>query len=217
MAMGLVGKKLGMSRVFQENGRSVPVTVILVEPNRITQVKTESTDGYSALQVTLGLKKANRLIKPEAGVFATANVEPGLGLWELRADKPSELEGLAVGATVGLERLSVGQKIDVVAISKGKGTAGTVKRYNFRTQDATHGNSRSHRSLGSTGQNQTPGRVFKGKKMPGRMGNERVSVQNLEVVKIDAERCLVLVKGAVPGAEGGIVFIRPAVKHMQTA
>ncbi len=211
MAIGLVGRKLGMTRIFQEGGISVPVTVLEVSPNRITQVKTLDNDGYRALQVTMGSKKASRLSKPEAGVFAKAAVEPGLGFWEVTVND-SEWDGFTVGSTIGLERFAVGQKIDVAGISKGKGYAGTVKRYNFRTQDATHGNSRSHRVPGSTGQNQTPGRVFKGKKMAGHMGAERVSVQNLTVVKIDAERHLLLVKGAIPGAEGGFVFIRPAVK-----
>ena len=211
MAIGLVGRKMGMTRVFTEGGASIPVTVLAVEPNRITQIKNIETDGYQAVQITTGLKKASRVLKPIAGIFAKAKVEPGVGLWELELDS-AEIQTLSVGNELTIERFSVGQKVDVAGISKGKGFAGTVKRYNFRTQDATHGNSRSHRVLGSTGQNQTPGRVFKGKKMPGHMGDEKVSVQNLEIVKLDLERNLMLVKGAVPGAENGIIFIRSAVK-----
>lgn len=211
MAIGLVGRKMGMTRIFTEGGVSIPVTVLAVAPNRITQIKNLATDGYQAVQVTTGVKKASRVSKPIAGIFAKAKVEPGVGLWELELT-PSELQNISVGGEVTIERFAVGEKVDVAGISKGKGFAGTVKRYNFRTQDATHGNSRSHRSLGSTGQNQTPGRVFKGKKMPGHMGAEKVSVQNLEIVKLDLERNLMLVKGAVPGAENGIVFIRSAVK-----
>ena len=211
MAIGLVGRKMGMTRVFTEGGVSIPVTVLAVEPNRITQIKNLETDGYQAVQITTGLKKASRVLKPIAGIFAKAKVEPGVGLWELELDA-AEIQTLSIGGELTIDRFSVGQKVDVAGISKGKGFAGTVKRYNFRTQDATHGNSRSHRSLGSTGQNQTPGRVFKGKKMPGHMGDEKVSVQNLEIIKLDLGRNLMLVKGAVPGAENGIIFIRSAVK-----
>ena len=216
MAVGLVGRKLGMTRVFQSNGVSVPVTVLAVEPNRITQVKTVATDGYSAVQVTIGTQKISRITKARAGIFAKAEIEPGVGLWEIRLD-PNEIEGLAVGQELTLDRMVEGQLIDVAGISIGKGFAGTVKRHNFRTQDATHGNSLSHRVPGSTGQNQTPGRVFKGKKMAGHMGVERVSIQNLPIVKLDLSRRLILVKGAVPGAEGGIVWIRPAVKSPMIA
>lgn len=216
MSVGLVGRKLGMTRVFQSNGVSVPVTVLAVEPNRITQVKTVATDGYCAVQVTIGSQKVSRITKAEAGIFAKAKVEPGIGLWEIRLD-PSEIEGLTIGQELTLDRMVEGQLIDVAGISIGKGFAGTVKRHNFRTQDATHGNSLSHRVPGSTGQNQTPGRVFKGKKMAGHMGVERVSIQNLPIVKMDLNRRLILVKGSVPGAEGGIVWIRPAVKSPMTA
>ncbi len=211
MAIGLVGRKLGMTRIFSENGVSIPVTVLAVEPNRITQVKTQETDGYSALQVTIGTQKVHRLTKARTGIFAKAKVEPGKGLWELRADE-GVLAGYSVGGEITLDVFTEGQYVDVAGTSIGKGYAGTVKRHNFRTQDATHGNSRSHRVPGSTGQNQTPGRVFKGKKMAGHLGCEKVSVQNLQVVRLDKVRNLILVKGAVPGSEGGIVMIRPAVK-----
>ena len=198
--IGLVGKKVGMTRIFTEDGVSIPVTVIEVEANRVTQVKDLANDGYRAIQVTTGAKKANRVTKPEAGHFAKAGVEAGRGLWEFR---------LAEG-----EEFTVGQDIsvDVTGTSKGKGFAGTVKRWNFRTQDATHGNSLSHRVPGSIGQNQTPGKVFKGKKMAGQLGNERVTVQSLDVVRVDAERNLLLVKGAVPGATGSDLIVKPAVK-----
>jgi large subunit ribosomal protein L3 len=209
MSLGLIGRKAGMTRVFTEDGVSVPVTVIEVEPNRVTCVKTVDTDGYSAVQVTTGSKKANRLSKPEAGHFAKAGVEAGAGLWEFRAMGD---EGINVGDALTVERFQAGQKVDVTGQSKGKGFQGGVKRHNFRTQDMTHGNSLSHRAPGSIGQCQTPGRVFKGKKMAGHMGAERSTVQSLEVVRVDAERNLILVKGAVPGATGGDVIVKPAVK-----
>jgi large subunit ribosomal protein L3 len=209
MAIGLVGRKAGMTRVFNNDGVSIPVTVIEVDPNRVTDIKTEDRDGYSAVQVTTGSRKASKVAKAEAGHFAKANVEAGRGLWEFRlegADAP------AVGAELTVAVFEAGQKVDVTGTSKGKGYQGTVKRWNFRTQDWTHGNSRSHRVPGSIGQNQSPGRVFKGKKMTGHMGDEQVTVQTLEIVRIDAERNLILVKGAVPGAPGGDVIVRPAVK-----
>lgn len=209
MAIGLVGRKAGMTRVFTEEGSSVPVTVIEADPNRITQIKTDATDGYSAVQVTAGEVKQNRVNKPMAGHFAKAKAGAGRGLWEFRADA---LDDLSVGGELTLEQFSEGEKIDVQGISKGKGFAGTIKRWNFRGQDNTHGNSISHRVPGSIGQCQTPGRVFKGKKMSGHMGNAKVTTQNLEVVRIDLERNLLLVKGAVPGPAGGDVYIRPAVK-----
>lgn len=211
MAIGLVGRKVGMTRIFQEDGASVPVTVIEVEANRVTQVKTLDTDGYRALQVTTGSKKANRVNKPQAGHFAKAGVEAGRGLWEFRLGE-GEGDEIAVGAELTVELFNDTKLVDVTGTSKGKGFAGTVKRWNFRTQDATHGNSLSHRAPGSIGQNQSPGKVFKGKKMSGQMGNERVTVQSLEVVRIDAERNLLLVKGAVPGATGGNVIVKPATK-----
>ena len=209
MTVGLIGRKAGMTRVFTEDGVSVPVTVIEVEPNRVTAVKTEETDGYTAVQVTTGSKKANRLSKPEAGNFAKAGVEAGRGLWEFRLSGGDEVN---VGEELTVARFEAGQKVDVTGQSKGKGFQGGVKRWNFSMQDATHGNSLSHRAPGSIGQCQTPGRVWKGKKMAGQMGNERVTVQTLEVVRVDAERNLLLIKGAVPGATGGDVIVKPAVK-----
>lgn len=211
MAIGLIGRKVGMTRIFTEDGVSIPVTVIEVAGNRVTQVKTLETDGYRALQVTTGAKKANRITKPEAGHFAKSGVEAGRGLWELRlAD--GEGEGIEVGAELNVGIFADVAKVDVTGQSKGKGFQGGVKRWNFRTQDMTHGNSLSHRSNGSIGQNQTPGRVFKGKKMSGHMGAERVTTQNLDVVRVDVERNLLLVKGAVPGATNGDLIIKPAVK-----
>ena len=209
MTIGIVGRKSGMTRVFTDDGVSIPVSVIEVEPNRITQVKSVDTDGYSAVQVTIGTRRASRVTKSEAGHFAKANVEAGRGVWELRNEAQEAFE---VGATITVETFSAGQMIDVTGTSKGKGFAGGIKRWNFGMQDATHGNSRSHRVLGSIGQCQSPGRVFKGKKMAGHMGAERVTVQNLEIVRVDAERNLLLVKGAIPGAPGGDVIVRPAVK-----
>lgn len=208
MAIGVVGRKCGMTRVFTEDGNSVPVTVIEVGPNRVTQVKTGETDGYDAVQVTVGSRRASRVTAAQAGHFAKAGVEAGRGVWEFRA----EAGDLAPGGSVSVDIFSAGQVVDVTGTSKGKGFAGVVKRWNFATQDATHGNSLSHRAPGSIGQNQTPGRVFKGKKMAGHLGAERVTVQNLEVVRVDAEKNLLLVKGAIPGATGADVIVRPAVK-----
>jgi len=200
-----------MTRIFTEDGVSTPVTVIEVDPNRVTQVKTEECDGYSAVQVTTGARKASRISKAEAGHFAKAGVEAGRGLWEFRVSG-EDAASFKVGDKVEVGLFEAGQKVDVSGVSKGKGFAGAVKRWNFRTQDATHGNSLSHRAPGSIGQCQTPGRVFKGKKMAGHMGARRVTVQSLEIVRVDAERNLVLVKGAVPGATGNDVVVRPAVK-----
>ena len=211
MTIGLVGRKLGMTRVFTEDGVSIPVTVIEVEANRVTQVKSLESDGYVAIQVTTGAKKANRLTAAEAGHFAKAGVDAGRGLWEFRLNE-SEAADVAVGAELNVGVFTDVKKVDVTGTSKGKGFAGTVKRWNFRTQDMTHGNSRSHRVPGSIGQNQTPGRVFKGKKMAGHLGNERVTVQCLDVVRVDVERNLLLVKGAVPGATNGDLIVKPAVK-----
>ncbi|WP_076416784.1 50S ribosomal protein L3 [Shewanella sp. UCD-KL12] len=211
MAIGLIGRKVGMTRIFGEDGVSLPVTVIEITSNRVTQVKTLETDGYRALQVTTGNKKANRITKPEAGHFAKAGVEAGRGLWEVRlAD--DEGEGIEVGAELNVDIFADIAKVDVTGQSKGKGFQGGIKRWNFHAQDMTHGNSLAHRSNGSIGQNQTPGRVFKGKKMSGHMGAERVTTQNLDVVRVDAERNLLLVKGAVPGATNGNLIIKPAVK-----
>jgi large subunit ribosomal protein L3 len=207
--IGLVGKKVGMTRIFTEDGVSIPVTVIEIEANRVTQVKSLENDGYRAVQVTTGAKKASRVTKPEAGHFAKAGVEAGRGLWEFRLAEGQEF---TAGQEISVEIFADVKKVDVTGTSKGKGFAGTVKRWNFRTQDATHGNSLSHRVPGSIGQNQTPGKVFKGKKMAGHMGDERVTVQSLDVVRVDAERNLLLVKGAVPGATGGNLIVKPAVK-----
>jgi large subunit ribosomal protein L3 len=210
MAIGLVGRKSGMTRVFTEDGVSVPVTVVEVSPNRVTQIKALDTDGYQAIQVTTGSRKASKVSKPEAGHYAKAGVEAGEGLWEFRLDGIDET--FDVGAELTVARFEQGQKVDVAGQSKGKGFQGAVKRWNFRTQDATHGNSLSHRAPGSIGQCQTPGRVFKGKKMAGHMGAERVTTHGLEIVRVDVERNLLLIKGAVPGAPGGQVIVRPAVK-----
>ena len=210
-ALGIVGRKAGMSRVFTEDGQSIPVTLIEATPNRITQVKTTETDGYSAVQVAVGSKRAVLVNKPEAGHLAKAKVEAGRGLWELRvADE--KIGDFEVGGEIKADIFEVGQLVDVQGVTKGKGFQGTIKRWNFSMGDATHGNSLSHRSPGSIGQRQTPGRVFPGKKMAGHMGAVRQSTQNLEVVRVDAERGLIAVKGAVPGAPGGDVIVRPASK-----
>ena len=211
MTMGLIGRKCGMTRVFTDAGVAVPVTVIEVEPNRVTQVKSAETDGYRALQVTVGKRRAVRVNKPMAGHYAKTGVAAGRGLWELRLEE-GEGVGIAVGAELKVDLFQAGQKVDVTGITKGKGFAGTIKRHHFTMGDATHGNSLSHRAPGSIGQRQTPGRVFKGKRMAGHLGHDRRDVQNLEVVRVDAARNLLLVKGAVPGAAGGDVIVRPAVK-----
>jgi len=211
MSVGLIGRKCGMTRVFTEEGRSVPVTVVEVTPNRITKIKTNDRDGYSGIQVTVGSKKATRLSKPEAGQFQKAGVEVGRGFWEFKTDSSEEL--FEVGKALTLDRFQEGQLVDISGTSKGKGFQGGVKRWNFRMQDATHGNSLSHRAPGSIGQNQTPGKVFKGKKMAGHMGSEKVTTQNLQIVKVDQARQLILIKGAVPGAPGGDLVITPAVKR----
>ncbi|MEJ2390991.1 MAG: 50S ribosomal protein L3 [Gammaproteobacteria bacterium] len=216
MTIGVVGRKVGMTRIFTDDGVSLPVTVIEVEPNRITQLKTLEADGYRAVQVTTGTRKANRVTKPMAGHFAKAKTEAGRGLWEFRLSD-GEGEDLAMGNEIKVDIFEDGQKVDVTGTSLGKGFAGGVKRHHFRTQDATHGNSLSHRAPGSIGQNQTPGRVFPGKKMAGHLGNVRRTQQNLEVVRVDTERNLLLVKGAVPGAKGGSLIVRPAVKIKREA
>ena len=210
MSIGLVGRKSGMTRVFTEDGASIPVTVVEVTPNRVTQIKEVDSDGYRAVQVTAGSRKASKVSKSEAGQFAKAGVEAGSGLWEFRlADSEDAPE---VGAELTVERFEAGQKVDVAGKSKGKGFQGVIKRWNFSMQDATHGNSLSHRAPGSIGQCQTPGRVWKGKKMSGHMGAENVTTQGFEVVRVDTDRNLLLIKGAVPGAPGGDVIVRPAVK-----
>lgn len=211
MAIGVVGRKAGMTRIFTEDGQAVPVTVIEVEANRITQLKTLESDGYRAVQVTVGNRRPSRVSKAQAGHYAKAGVEAGRGLWEFRlAD--GEGDDLQAGGEITVSVFEDGQVVDATAQSKGKGFQGGVKRWNFSMQDATHGNSLSHRAPGSIGQNQTPGKVFKGKKMAGQMGNKQVTTQNLEVVRVDVERNLLLVRGAVPGATGGNVIIKPAVK-----
>lgn len=208
--IGLLGRKIGMTRIFTPEGASVPVSVVEVHPNRISQIKTDEVDGYSAIQLTGGTKKANRVNKPMAGHFAKAEIEAGDMQVEFRIDEGTEFK---LGQVIAIaDVFSVGQYVDVSGLSKGKGFAGTVKRHNFRTQDATHGNSRSHRVPGSIGQNQTPGRVFKGKKMAGHLGNTRSTVQSLELIRVDSERNLLLIKGAIPGAPGSQVEIKPATK-----
>ena len=211
MTIGIVGRKAGMTRVFTEDGASIPVTVIEAEPNRVTQLKTQDNDGYLAVQVTTGTRRASRVRKPNTGHYAKAGVEAGRGLWEFRlAD--GESEDIEVGGELKVDIFEAGQKVDVSGTTIGKGFAGGIKRHNFSMQDATHGNSISHRSNGSIGQCQTPGRVFKGKKMSGHMGNVKRTIQNLEIVRVDVERNLLLVKGSVPGSRGGDVIITPAIK-----
>lgn len=209
MAIGIVGVKKGMTRVFAEDGASLPVTVIEVTPNRVIQRKTDDSDGYEAIQVAFGTIKASKVSKAVAGHYSKSEQEAGRGLFEFRCDTDEEF---AVGDSLSVGRFEVGQKIDVTGQSKGKGFAGVVKRHNFQMQDATHGNSISHRAPGSIGQCQSPGRVFKGKKMAGHMGAVQVTSQTLEVVRVDQENNLLLVKGAVPGAKGGNVIVKPSVK-----
>lgn len=210
MAIGVIGRKAGMTRIFTDEGQSIPVTVIEVAGNRVTQVKSEETDGYSAIQVAAGSKKASRVNKAVTGHYAKAGVEAGVSLSEFRMEGQSDIP--EVGAELTVDQFEAGQLVDVCGTSKGKGFAGGVKRWNFRMQDATHGNSLSHRAPGSIGQCQTPGRVFKGKKMAGHLGAEKVTVQSLRVVRVDAEKGLLLVRGAVPGATGSDVVVKPAVK-----
>ena len=208
MTIGLIGRKCGMTRVYSEDGTATPVTVVEVTSNRVSQVRTQERDGYEAVQVTAGHKRPNRVTKPESGHFAKAGVEAGRVTREYRAE-PGELE---TGSELQVDRFEAGQMVDVTGTSKGKGYAGTVKRWNFRSQRTTHGNNLAHRAPGSIGQNQSPGKVFKGKKMAGHMGSEQVTVQNLEVVRVDTEKNLLLIKGAVPGATGTDIVVRPAVK-----
>lgn len=211
MAIGVIGRKAGMTRIFTDEGAAIPVTVIRVEPNRVTQIKQPARDGYSALQLTTGSRRTNRVPKPEAGHFAKAGVEPGRGLWEVRLPDVDATE-LAVGSELGVAQFEAGQRVDVVGTTKGRGFQGTVRRHNFNTQDNSHGNSLAHRVPGSIGQMQDPGHVWKGKRMPGHMGNARSTAQNLEVVRVDAERGLLLVRGAVPGAKNGDLMVQPSVK-----
>ena len=211
MTIGVVGRKAGMTRIFTEDGVSIPVSVVEVLPNRITQIKTDETDGYHAVQVTTGTRRASRVSKPAAGHFAKAGVESGRGLWEFRVSG-EEASGMEVGSEVNVSIFEAGQKIDVTGRSIGKGFQGGIKRHNFSSQDMSHGNSVSHRSNGSIGMCQTPGRVIKGKKMSGQMGNARTTTQSLELVRVDQERGLLLIKGSIPGARGGDVIVKPAVK-----
>ncbi|MBD9362093.1 50S ribosomal protein L3 [Methylomonas fluvii] len=213
MSIGLIGRKCGMTRIFCEDGSSVPVTVLHIDSNRVIQVKSVETDGYRAIQVAAGDVKSSKVNKAMAGHYASANVTAGRGLWEFRLSD-SEAAEFSAGSELKVSVFEAGQVVDVSGTSIGKGFAGTVKRHNFRTQDATHGNSRSHRVPGSSGMNQTPGRVFKGKKMCGHMGAVKTTVQNLTIHAVDAERNLILVRGAVPGAKGGDVVITPAVKML---
>jgi large subunit ribosomal protein L3 len=212
MAIGVIGRKAGMTRVFTEDGTTVPVTVVEVPPNRVCQVKTKDGDGYRAIQVTAGSRKASRINKPAAGHFSKAGVEAGstLGEFRLDADEGAELDA---GREITVGIFEVGQKVDVRGVSKGRGFAGAIRRHNFRGQDSSHGNSLSHRAPGSIGQCQTPGRVFKGKRMAGQMGNVNRCQQNLEVVRVDADRNLLLVKGGVPGPTGGRLIVIPSVKQ----
>ncbi|CUX95741.1 50S ribosomal protein L3 [Candidatus Mikella endobia] len=206
---GLIGSKVGMTRIFTKEGISIPITVIEIKENRIIQIKNIKNDGYNAIQITSGVKKINKIIKPEAGHFAKAGVKVGCGLWEFNMEN---IEGITVGQNISLEIFVNVKKVDIIGTSKGKGFSGTVKRWNFHTQDSSHGNSLSHRAPGSIGQNQTPGKVFKGKKMSGHLGNERVTIQNLEIIRIDIKRNLLLIKGAVPGVIGNKLIIKPAIK-----
>ena len=211
MSIGLVGRKSGMTRIFTEEGTSIPVTVVEVQPNRVTQIKTPETDGYTAIQVTTGSRRASRVTKGMAGHFAKANTEAGTGLWEFRAEG-ADIADLTTGSEIKVDLFAEGQMVDVTGTSKGKGFQGGVKRHNFQMQDATHGNSLSHRAPGSIVQCQTPGRVWKGKKMAGQMGNERSTTQSLKIVRVDLENNLLLIKGALPGATGSNVVVRPATK-----
>lgn len=211
MSIGLVGRKSGMTRVFTEEGMSVPVTVVEVQPNRITQIKTPETDGYSAIQVTTGSRRSSHVTKALAGHYAKAKTEAGTGLWEFRTEG-EDTSALTTGSEIKVDVFTVGQKVDVTGVSKGKGFQGTIKRHNFTMGDASHGNSLSHRAPGSIGQNQTPGRVWKGKKMSGHMGAARETTQSLEVVRVDLENNLLLIKGALPGATGSNVIVRPSTK-----
>jgi len=209
MPIGIIGHKCGMTRIFTEDGTSIPVTVIEATPNRVTQLKTKEKDGYQAIQITCGSKRAKRINKPTSGQLAKAGVETGRGFWEFRLNDDEDSQ---LGAELKVDLFAQGQKVDVTGTTKGKGFAGPVKRHNFRTQDATHGNSLSHRAHGSIGQNQTPGRVFKGKKMAGHLGSVQRTVQNLEIARVDLEKNLLLIKGAVPGAPGSDIIVRHAVK-----
>ena len=216
MTIGLVGRKVGMTRIFTDDGGTLPVTVLDVSENRVTQIKTAEKDGYAAVQVAFGKRRASRVKKPIAGHLAKAAVEAGHMLKEFRA-RTEDLAKLKVGEKIGVELFKVGQKVDVQGITIGKGFAGAIKRHHFSSNRASHGNSISHNKPGSTGQNQSPGRVFPGKRMPGHLGDKRRTILNLEVVRVDAERQLLLVKGSVPGSSGRDVIVRPAIKITKPA
>jgi large subunit ribosomal protein L3 len=211
MSLGLVGRKIGMTRIFTDDGSSLPVTVLDVSNNRVTQIKTASTDGYSAVQVAFGTRRASRVTKAVAGHYAKAGAEAGSVLQEFTAT-PEQLASMSPGGKVGVDLFQVGQKVDVTGVTIGKGYAGTIKRHHFKSGRASHGNSKSHNVPGSIGMAQDPGRVFPGKRMTGHLGDVQRTVQNLQIVRIDTERQLLLVRGAVPGAPGGDVIVRPAVK-----
>jgi len=211
MSLGLIGRKIGMMRVFTEAGESIPVTVVDVSSNRVAQLKTQEKDGYTAVQLAYGSRKASRVTKPQAGHFAAASIEAASSTVEFRVDS-AKLAELAVGAAVSVDVFAAGQKVDVSGVTQGKGFAGSIKRHNFSSQRASHGNSVSHNAPGSIGMAQDPGRVFPGKRMAGQMGNVNRTVQNLEVVRVDAERGLLLIKGAVPGSKGGQLLVKPAIK-----
>lgn len=212
MTIGVIGKKCGMTRIFTEDGTSIPVTVVMVSPNIVAQVKTKEQDGYTAIQVTTGECKNTRLTKAEAGHFIKAGMKPGRELREFAVENSAELESIKVGSVIKLDRFKVGQYVDVAGVTKGKGFAGVIKRHHFNSQDASHGNSLSHRAPGSIGQRQSPGKVFKGKRMAGHMGDVVRTILSQQIVRIDLERDLILIKGAVPGAQGACVVIRPAIK-----
>ena len=211
MSIGLVGKKQGMTRLFTPEGDSFAVSVISVDPNTITQIKSEEVDGYNSIQVTTGQKKEKHISKPLSGHYKKGSINPGYGLWEFKVNS-EDIENLEVGSQLNIDMFEEGQKVDVQGKSKGKGFAGTVKRWNFKMQDATHGNSISHRAPGSIGQCQTPGKVWKGKKMSGHMGDEKKTIQNLKIASIDIENNLLLIKGAIPGPTGSNVVLKPAIK-----
>lgn len=207
--IGLIGQKVGMTRIFHEDGISTPITVIKIQKNYITQIKSIDTDFYNAIQVTTGIKKKKKILKSEIGHFAKSQVSVGYGLWEFKIQKNEKFQ---LGQSINITLFNNIPKVDISGISKGKGFSGTIKRWNFSMQDATHGNSLSHRAPGSIGQNQTPGRVFKGKKMSGQLGNKRVTIQNLKVMKIDVTNHLMFVKGSIPGSSGSYVIVKPAIK-----
>jgi len=212
MSLGLIGQKIGMTRIFSENGESFPVSIIDVTNNRVSQIKNKETDGYSAIQLTYGKKKSNRINKSLAGHYAKAGVEAGTTIREFRLDNLDNYQNIELGSTISLEIFKEGQKVDVSGVTIGKGYAGTIKRHNFSSNRASHGNSKAHRKPGSIGMAQDPGRIFPGKKMSGHMGAKKRTIQNLEILRIDQERSLLVVKGSIPGYAGGNVIVRPSIK-----